>query len=166
MLEHLPKAFLRAGLVVSLLLSCNTLDMPKAWSNSPEPTEGGGFEPAKMTDPQILNHWCDALQYPITSAWQKAKFKGKAVSCIFQVDPKGEISDIRIFKSSGSKPVDKAAIDAIKNASTGEKMARPLAAPQQIVVQFFNSQDVRLKWKRGEDLVTVGRFAGCPDPKE
>jgi len=142
--------------------------MSDSITNCPDVREDPGNDPAKMSDAEVLNQWCVRIHTPISLKWQqttKWKGKGKTLSCLLKVEPTGNISDVQIFKSSGSSSVDKAAIDAIKAATPFDRPLKALPAPQEIVVQFYKSGDMRTKLKKGDELTSIGAFVNFGEPE-
>jgi len=132
--------------------------------------EGPGTQndPSKRSDADVLRQWCISIHVPILLKWQETswKGKGKALSCLLKVDPDGTVSDVEIYRSSGSKSVDNSAKASIKSAMPFQKFVRKLSSGQEIIVQLYKSGQMRTKQKIGDQLTLVGPVERDPEPLE
>jgi TonB family protein len=105
------------------------------------------------------------LQRRIKKQWFPPKNEeSKRVVVVFKVHSAGEVSDLRIDHSSGSKLVDDAGLAAVKNASPLKLL--PKGAPESVDIQFtfdynvFNSlqEEIYTINMTAPDKITSGPY--------
>ncbi len=106
-----------------------------AHSVAPVP-EPAATEPAPVAQNDVdFGPFMADMQVKIKKAWYPAKSgRSKHAEVFFAVNSKGEVSKLRIERSSGSAECDKAALDAVENAAPYH--AFPDGAPDSVDIKF------------------------------
>jgi len=98
-----------------------------------------------------MRDWCERFYWAILKSWAKnGGGKVKKISCVFNVQSNGDISNVRILKSSGSAEVDQEAVSVLKQASPLPDFTftgRPLKSfkePPEIFAHFEEYPVLRL----------------------
>lgn len=113
-------------------------------------------DPAKMSETRIVSKWCTEYWHAISNVMEQ--WKESRLSCRFTLERDGRVSHLRIYRSSGSKEVDKTVINSLRKAPL-VKPLRKLQAPVDLVVQFYEGSGIRMKLIDGAILTPIGPFA-------
>jgi len=110
-----------------------------------------------MTESQGVNFvpWMDDLQRRIKRAWLPPKeHESDRVVLVFRVHRGGEVSDLKIQKSSGVGVSDQAALDAVQHAAP----FRPLPAGPNNFIDLEFTFDFNVVWRSTWDVASIDRF--------
>jgi TonB family protein len=128
---------------------------------APIPTPG-------LTPPMM--DWCERFYWAILNSWAKNNHEIKNTSCVFNVQRNGDISNIRISKSSGSGVVDQEAISVLKQASplpdysfTGRPL-KPFKEQPEIFVHFETYPVLRLTMEDSGLPMLQAPWGKSPNP--
>lgn len=102
---------------------------------NPGPNNTAG-KPAVAADPDVdFGPYMADLQRRIKKAWFPPRGQeSRRVVVIFKIHSQGELSDLRIDKSSGVASADQAALTAVQNAAPFRQL--PAGAPAVVDIQF------------------------------
>lgn len=114
-------------------------------------------DPAKMSESVIVSNWCTNYWDSISTMMEQ--WKESRLSCRFTLEKDGRVSNLKIYKSSGSKDVDRTVINSLKKAPI-VKPLRELHAPVDLVVQFYEGSGIKMNLIDGAILTPIGPFAG------
>ena len=87
------------------------------------------------------------------------QWKESRLSCRFTLERDGRVSHLKIYRSSGSKEVDKSVINSLRKAPL-VKPLRKLQVPLALVVQFYEASGIKMNLIDGAILTPIGPFAG------
>lgn len=114
-------------------------------------------DPAKMSELKIVSKWCTSYWNSISTMMEK--WKKSRLSCRFTLEKDGRVSHLKIYKSSGSKDLDRTVINSLKKAPL-VKPLRELRSPVDLVVQFYEGSGIKMNLIDGDILTPIGPFAG------
>lgn len=77
--------------------------------------------------------YMNKLQKSIQKNWTPDPTETRRVVVTFKIASKGDISDLKIWKSSGSAEMDEKALDAVRKS---EKIPLPDGAPTDVTIQY------------------------------
>jgi TonB family protein len=121
--------------------------MPRQWQVDESKLPSKVINPNALQDP-AFGTWIVHHDGRIQQQWQAKPFQ-KALSCKVTVSKNGDLSNVQIVKSSGSQPVDKAAVDLI--AASGPFLPLPGTFSQQsFLVEFRDFPTVFLSRIKAE----------------
>jgi TonB family protein len=135
------------------ILTSHTLSSARARKETAETSPAPSLAAQNAVD---LGPFLSSLQESIIQSWFPPRGQeSRRVQVIFNVHKKGELSDLRLEKSSGVVLADKSALEAVQNAAPYSSL--PDGGPSVVSIQFtFDYNAFQQKFKRRERPTSAG----------
>ena len=142
--KHLGVA-LYAVLLPALVCFSQTAAAAQVWADKVVLPNKHNY-PANQRSVPMVPIYLQDLRLRIWTSWGKDDLANKPVSCMFKLSRNGDLTDLKISKTSGSEAVDRAAIKIIKGVSPLHPRQREWPdCPKTIMVSFYKFQDLVVK---------------------
>lgn len=142
-------------------------DLPAPSRSKSNDQKAKAAEPAKTANPGYVDidfaPYMSDLQRRIKRAWFPPKgMETKVVVAVFKVHQHGELSDLKVNKSSGAAIADKAALKAVENAAPFRPL--PTGSPENVDISFTFDYNVFTGGKNAATTVPSSKSAPAASP--